>query len=116
LRVAVDWPGQNRFLPAAQKRRSKSTGSQAGVEKPVKSISTGSTREPGVDSTNEDGAKQFGLPVEQVRELMTGETDKFGLPDLIIIARKTGVAAGGQPLSKKFTTPAFPDLPVNLMF
>ncbi len=36
-------------------------------------------------------AKHFGLPVEQVRDLMNGIIDKYSLPELIAIARKIGI-------------------------
>jgi predicted XRE-type DNA-binding protein len=38
-----------------------------------------------------DKAKQFGLPGDQVRDLLNGKINKFNLPQLIAIARKIGV-------------------------
>lgn len=37
-------------------------------------------------------AKSFGLPAEQLRDLMKGSIDKFSLDELITIVRKIGVA------------------------
>ena len=38
-----------------------------------------------------DKAKRFGLPVEQVHNLLNGNIDKFSLSQLIAIARRIGV-------------------------
>lgn len=38
-----------------------------------------------------DETKCCGLPIDQVRLLMDGDTSKFSLPDLTTIARKIGV-------------------------
>lgn len=45
----------------------------------------------GQSGTDEERAKHFGLPVEQVLDLMAGKIDRFDLPQLIAIARKTGI-------------------------
>ena len=45
----------------------------------------------GQSGNQEDKAKQFGLSVDQVSDLMKGKIYKFNLPQLIIIARKIGV-------------------------
>ena len=47
----------------------------------------------GQPGTNEDRARHFGLPVEQVGDLMAGRTDEFSLPELVAIARKIGVTS-----------------------
>ena len=38
-----------------------------------------------------DKAKQFGLPVEQIHNLVNGRIKEFNLSQLIAIARKTGI-------------------------
>ena len=47
----------------------------------------------GQPGTNEDRAKHFGLPAEQVLDLMAGKIDKFGMPELKTIAKRIGVTA-----------------------
>ncbi len=45
---------------------------------------------------HDDGADKFeccGLPIDQVRDLLNGNIDKFSLPELIDIARKIGITA-----------------------
>jgi predicted XRE-type DNA-binding protein len=38
-----------------------------------------------------DKAKQYGLPAEQIQNLINGKINKFSLSQLIAIAKKTGV-------------------------
>jgi predicted XRE-type DNA-binding protein len=45
----------------------------------------------GQSGNQKDKAKQFGLSVDQVSDLMKGKIHKFNLPQLIAIARKIGV-------------------------
>ena len=45
----------------------------------------------GQSGTEVDKAKQFGMLVDQVRDLMNGKINNFSLPELIAIARKIGI-------------------------
>jgi predicted XRE-type DNA-binding protein len=45
----------------------------------------------GQSGSVEDKAEQFGLPVDQVHDLMSGRINEFNLSQLIAIARKIGV-------------------------
>ena len=45
----------------------------------------------GQSGNQADKAKRFGLPVDQVSDLMKGRVNKFNLPQLIAVARKIGV-------------------------
>ena len=45
----------------------------------------------GQSGSQADKAKQFGLPVEQIHNLMNGRVNKFSLVELITIARKIGI-------------------------
>ena len=45
----------------------------------------------GQSGSQADKAKRFGLPVEQIHNLMAGKITKFSLVELITIARKIGV-------------------------
>ena len=45
----------------------------------------------GQSGSQADKAKQFGLSVDQVSDLLNGKINKFNLPQLIAIARKIGV-------------------------
>jgi predicted XRE-type DNA-binding protein len=45
----------------------------------------------GQSGSQADKAKRFGLPVDQIHDLLNGKINKFSLPLLIGIARKIGV-------------------------
>jgi predicted XRE-type DNA-binding protein len=45
----------------------------------------------GQSGSQADKAEQYGLPVEQIQNLLNGKVDKFDLPQLIAIAKKIGV-------------------------
>jgi predicted XRE-type DNA-binding protein len=45
----------------------------------------------GQSGSQADKAKRFGLPVEQIHNLVNGKINKFSLIELIAIARKIGV-------------------------
>ena len=45
----------------------------------------------GQSGTEADKAKQFGLPADQIHDLVNAKINKFSLPQLIVIARKIGV-------------------------
>ncbi len=45
----------------------------------------------GQSGSQADKAKQYGLPVDQIHDLINGKLDKFSLPQLIAIAKKIGV-------------------------
>ena len=45
----------------------------------------------GQSGSPEDKADQNGLPTDQVQDLLSGNIDKFSLPQLLEIARKIGV-------------------------
>ena len=45
----------------------------------------------GQSGSQADKAKRFGLPVEQIHNLMNGRVNKFSLVELITIARKIGI-------------------------
>jgi predicted XRE-type DNA-binding protein len=45
----------------------------------------------GQSGTETDKAKQFGLQVDQVHDLVSGRTKGFNLPLLMAIARKIGI-------------------------
>ena len=45
----------------------------------------------GQSGSHADKAKQYGLPVDQVHDLLYGKINKFNLSELIAIAKKTGV-------------------------
>jgi predicted XRE-type DNA-binding protein len=45
----------------------------------------------GQSGSQADKAKQFGLPAEQIHNLLNGKINKFNLPQLIAIARKIGI-------------------------
>ena len=47
----------------------------------------------GQPGTESDKAERFDLSVDQVRDLMAGNIDKFSLTELIAIARKIGITA-----------------------
>jgi len=44
-----------------------------------------------MSGTEADKAEQFGLQVDQVRDLVSGRVKKINLPQLITIARKIGI-------------------------
>ena len=46
----------------------------------------------GQSGSQADKAKQYGLPVDQIHDLMNGKVDNFSLPELIAIARKIGIS------------------------
>ena len=45
----------------------------------------------GQSGSQADKAKQYGLPVEQIHNLVTGKIHRFSLSQLVAIARKIGV-------------------------
>ena len=45
----------------------------------------------GLSGSETDKAMQFGLPFDQVRDLIEGKINKFSLAELIAIARKIGI-------------------------
>jgi predicted XRE-type DNA-binding protein len=45
----------------------------------------------GQSGSQTDKAKQFGLPTNQIQNLLNGRVNKFSLNALIVIARKIGV-------------------------
>lgn len=45
----------------------------------------------GQSGSVEDKAEQFGLPVEQIHDLVSGRIKEFNLSQLIAIARKIGI-------------------------
>ena len=45
----------------------------------------------GQSGSQVDKAEQYGLPVEQIQNLLNGKINKFNLPQLIAIAKKIGV-------------------------
>ena len=45
----------------------------------------------GMSGSEADKAEQFGLPVDQVHDLVSGRIKEFNLPQLITIARKIGI-------------------------
>ena len=45
----------------------------------------------GQSGSQADKAEQYGLPVEQIQNLLYGKVNKFNLPQLIAIAKKIGV-------------------------
>ena len=45
----------------------------------------------GQSGSQADKAKRFGLPVEQIHNLLHGKINKFSLVELITIARKIGI-------------------------
>ena len=45
----------------------------------------------GQSGSDADKAERFGLPVEQIHNLVIGRIKEFNLPQLIAIARKIGI-------------------------
>jgi predicted XRE-type DNA-binding protein len=45
----------------------------------------------GQSGSEADKAEQFGLPVEQIHNLVNGRIKEFNLPQLIAVARKIGI-------------------------